>query len=282
MKLLSAAAVRRCLIADPGMVMFSADFDQIEMRIAAALAGETVMIQAAKRGESLHKTAALQLWGPDYTPDQYRYTKNVNFGWLYGGGAYTLSRQAGIPLDVAAGIIKQYQEQFKALTAYKRREQEKILRNALSQREYTLLKSLKSRMFDVRDDTAEGKILRYQLRLQISRLCYGKLGWVTTPSGRRLCVDAEKAYTVVNYIVQSTAGDLLKEALLDVMADPELEPTVLLPVHDELLGQAPIDKAEYIAGRYGEVMSRSFMGVPITASGKVYGKSWGHGYLRRD
>src|SRR3982751_4053941 len=101
MKLLSAAAVRRCLIADDGMSMFSADFDQIEMRVAAAFAGETVMIEAAKRGESLHKTAALQLWGPGYTPDQYRYTKNVNFGWLFGGGAYTLSRQAGIPIDLA-------------------------------------------------------------------------------------------------------------------------------------------------------------------------------------
>jgi DNA polymerase-1 len=76
--------------------------------------------------------------------------------------------------------------------------------------------------------------------------------------------------------------DLLKEALLDVMNDPELEPTVLLPVHDELLGQAPIDEAEYIAQRYGKVMSREFMGVPITATGKVYGKSWGHGYIRKD
>jgi DNA polymerase-1 len=282
MKLLSAAAVRRCLIADPGYVMFSADFDQIEMRVAAAFAGETVLIEAAKRGESLHKAAAIRLWGPDYTPDQYRYTKNVNFGWLYGGGAYTLSRQAGITLEVATAIIKQYQEQFKALTAYKRRETEMVLRSALSVNEYKALKILRSRMFEVRDDTAEGKQLRYALKLQISRLCYGKIGWVRTHYGRHLPVDAEKAYAVVNYKVQCTAGDLLKEAFLDVMNDPELEPTVLLPVHDELLGQAPIDKAEYIAGRYGEVMSREFLGVPITASGKVYGKSWGHGYLRKD
>lgn len=282
MKLLSAAAVRRCLVADPGYAMFSADFDQIEMRVAAALAGETVMIEAAKRGESLHKTAALQLWGPDYTPDQYRYTKNVNFGWLYGGGAFTLSRQAGISLDAAVEIIKQYESQFTALTAYKRREQEKILRNALSQYEYQALRSLRSQMFNVRSDTVEGLRLRATYKMQISRLCYGKIGYVKTPYGRHLPVDAEKAYTVVNYIVQSTAGDLLKEALLDVMADSELEPTVLLPVHDELLGQAPIDKAEYIAQRYGEVMSREFMGVPITASGKVYGRSWGHGYLRQD
>jgi DNA polymerase I-like protein with 3'-5' exonuclease and polymerase domains len=180
-KLLSAAAVRRCLVADDGMAMFSADFDQVELRVAAALAGETVMIQAAKRGESLHKVAAIQLWGVGYTPDQYRYTKNVNFGWLYGGGAFTLSRQAGIPLNTATNIIKQYQEQFKMLTAYKRREREKILRGALTPHAYTQLKSLRSRMFEIRDDTREGKALRYQFKMQIDRLCYGKLGWVTTP-----------------------------------------------------------------------------------------------------
>ena len=282
MKLLSAAAVRRCLIADPGMSMFSADFDQIELRVAAAYAGEQVMIDAAKRGESLHKAAALQLWGPDYTPDQYRYTKNVNFGWLYGGGAYTLSRQAGISLELAQSIIRQYEETFTALTKYKRRGQEEILRNALSASEYRALKSLRSQMFNVRADTAEGKLMRAAYKVQISRLCYGKLGWVRTAYGRHLPIEADKAYRFMNYKVQSTSRDIMAEALLDVMADPELEPTVLLPVHDELLGQAPIDKAEYIARRYGEVMSREFMGVPITASGKVYGRSWGHGYLRND
>lgn len=282
MKLLSAAAVRRCLVADPGMHMFSADFDQIELRVAAAYAGEQVMIDAAKRGESLHKAAALQLWGPDYTPDQYRYTKNVNFGWLYGGGAYTLSRQAGIPLELAQTIIRQYEETFTALSTYKKRGQEEILRNALSSREYAVLKSLRSRMFNARSDTAEGRLLRAGFKLQISRLCYGKLGYVTTDYGRRLPIEADKAYRFMNYKVQSTSRDIMAEAMLDVMADPELEPTVLLPVHDELLGQAPIDKAEYIAARYGEVMSREFRGVPITASGKVYGRSWGHGYIRKD
>ena len=262
--------------------MFSADFDQIEFRVAAALAGEQVLIEAAKRGESLHKAAALQLWGPDYTPDQYRYTKNVNFGWLYGGGAYTLSRQTGLSLEAAQQIIKQYETQFTALKSYKRKGQERIVRMALSDNEYAVLKRLRSRMFDARSDTAEGKILRAEYKLQISRLCYGKMGWVTTAYGRRLPIEADKAYRFMNYEVQSTSRDIMAEALLDVMADPELEPTVLLPVHDELLGQAPRDKAEYIAHRYGEVMTREFMGVPITASGKVYGRSWGHGYIRTD
>lgn len=278
MKLLSPETVRRCFIADPGMSIFSADFDQIELRVMAGLAGEKVLIEAAKKGESLHKTAALRLWGENYTPDQYRYTKNVNFGWAFGGGAATLSEQTGLPISECAAIIRDYENQFPALREFKRREQDAVLRQALSSQEYKILREIRGRMYSLRDDTKEGRLAKATLRIQIDRLLYRKIAYATTPFGRRLIVDANKAYTVVNYKVQSCAADLMKHALLDVMADPELEPTVLLPIHDELLGQTAKSKAEAIAARYGEVMSRDFMGVPITASGKVYGRSWGHGY----
>jgi DNA polymerase-1 len=278
MKLLSSYAIRRCLIADPGYAILTADFDQIELRIAAGLAGEQSLIEAAKRGESLHKIAAVKLFGPDYTPDQYRYTKNVNFGWLYGGGPKTLSEQAGIPLTAAGQIIGQYQEEFPALTGYKRRQQDQVLRQALTSQEYKVYRGLQSRMYAFRGDTPQGRKQRWAVQMEIERLMWRKLGAVTTPYGRRILVDAAKAYKATNYIVQSTARDIMAEALLDVMDDPELEPTVLLPIHDEILGQAPIAAAKYFAGRYGEVMTREFRGVPLDASGKVYGKSWGHGY----
>jgi len=166
------------------------------------------------------------------------------------------------------------------LRAYKKREQNKILEQALTREELKVYRQLLSRMWNLRNDTKEGKTARYQISLEIKRLMYGKFGYAINPFGRRLIVEADKAYRVVNYQVQSTAADLFKQAMLDVMRDHELAPTVLLPVHDELLGQAPIRKAERVAQRYGEVMSREFRGVPITASGKVYGKSWGHGYAK--
>lgn len=281
MKLLSADAIRRCLIADPGMSLFSADFDQIELRVIAALAGEQVMIDAAKRGESLHKTAALRLWGEHYTPDQYRYTKNVNFGWAFGGGAQTLAEQTGLPVAECAAIIRDYENQFPALRDYKRREQNKILTSALSPGELRAYYELRRRLQYLRSNTSEGRRARMAVQIQLDRLLYDKFAYTITPFGRRLLVEAGKAYKVVNYNVQSCAADLMKHALLDVLADPELEPTVLLPIHDELLGQAPRSSAEYIAERYGEVMTREFMGVPITATGKVYGKSWGHGYRKQ-
>lgn len=278
MKLLSADVIRRCIVADPGYLIITADFDQIELRVAAGFAGETSLIEAAKRGESLHQIAAVKLFGETYTPDEYRYTKNVNFGWLYGGGAKTLSEQAGIPIGKAAEIIREYEKAFPALTAYKKAQQELVLRSALSPQEYRVYRSLRSRQYQYRGDTVEGRRASYAIRVEIDRLLYNRIGFTTTPFGRRLVVDAAKAYTAVNYKVQSASRDIMAQAMLNVMADPELEPTVLLPIHDELLGQAPRNKAEHIARRYGEIMSTEFMGVPITASGKVYGKSWGHGY----
>lgn len=279
MKLLSSAAIRRCLIADVGKSIITADFNQIELRIAAGLAGEQSLIDAAKRGEHLIKASAVKLFGPDYNPDEYRYTKNVTYGWLFGGGPKTLSEQAGIPFGDAVQITTKYQADFPALAAYKRREQHAILKSALTPMEYKHYQSLRSRLYALRHDTKEGKAARAAIQLEIKRLLYRKIGYAITPFGRRLIVDAHKAYSVVNYKVQSTAADLMKHALLDVMADPELAPTVLLPIHDEILGQALRREAEYIAQRYAEVMTREFMGVPIAASGKVYGKSWGHGYM---
>lgn len=282
MKLLSSAAIRRCLIADVGKSIITADFNQIELRIAAAMAGEQSLIDAAKRGEHLIKASAVKLFGADYNPDEYRYTKNVTYGWLFGGGPTTLASQAGIPFATAKKITEEYGAAFPALTAFKRREQNTILKSALTPMEYKVYRELRARMYACRSDTREGKAARMTLTIEMNRLLYRKIGYAITPFGRRLIVDAHKAYSVVNYKIQSTAADLMKMALLDVMADPELEPTVLLLVHDEILGQARKRDAERIAQRYAEVMTREFMGVPIAASGKVYGKSWGHGYMTKD
>lgn len=281
MELLSAAAIRRCLGADPGFLMITADFDQVELRVAAGLSGEQSLIDAAKRGESLHETAALRMFGEGFNEDQKRYAKNVNFGWLFGGGAKTLAEQAGISIGKAAAIIRDYEAAFKALTAYKRRMTDQVLRSALNPFQYKQYQALKRQMYYYDFNTKEGKAARARLHLEIKRLCYRKVGHVITPSGRRLVVDAEKPYTAVNYIVQSTAADLMKQALLDVMADAECFPYVLLPIHDEILGQAPARDAEYFAQRFAEIMTREFMGVPIDASGKVLGKTWGDGYGKK-
>lgn len=282
MKLLSADTIRRCVVADPGKLIITADFDQIELRVVAGLAGETKLIEAAKRGESLHKTAALQLFGEDHTPDQYKLSKNINFTFVFGGGPSTMAERYEISYEQAHQVMREYSDGFPKLAAYKRKEQEAVLKSALNPIEYKIYRGLKQRLFDYRSDTKAGRDARKAVQLEIKRLCRGKVGWVYNAFGRKLPVDAEKPYSVVNFKVQSTAADLMKQALLDIRRDDELWPTVLLPIHDEVLGQAPKRRAEYFAQRYAEVMTREFMGVPITAEGKVYGRSWGDGYAKND
>ena len=280
MKLLSAAAIRRCIIADPGQVIISADFDQMQMRIAAALAGETAMIEAAKKGESLHLTAANRLFGLDHTPDQSKLSKNINFTWLFAGGAKTMADRYSISVGEAIDLIKDYEKAFPRLAEFKRRVTQDIIRQALSPTEFKIFRQLRSRMYNYRSDTPQGRSARRAIQVELDRLCYRKIGWVETPYGRRIPVDISKAYAAINYLIQSLERDLFGEALLRVMDDGECNPCVLLPVHDELLGQAPRDDAEYYAARFAEIMTHEFMGVPMTAAGQVYGKSWGHGYLK--
>lgn len=260
------------------MHILSADYDQIELRVIAGLAGEKVMIDAAKRGESLHITAALRLWGADYTPDQYRYTKNVNFGWAFGGGAQTLSEQTGLPITECAAIIRDYETQFPALRTFKRKVIDDVQNQALSPQEKKIYRALRSEMYNLRADTRDGISARKMLQARIDSMMRGKVGYVTNPFGRRMIVDAQTAYAGVNYLVQSSAADIMKHAFLRVMNNVLLEPTILLIIHDEILAQAPIRQAEAIAASLGAVMTTEFMGVPITASGKVYGRSWGDGY----
>lgn len=280
MKLLSPETVRRCFIADEGMSIFSADYDQIELRVIAALAGEQSMIDAAKRGESLHILAANRLFGIDHTPDQYKLAKNINFTFVFGGSGWTMHVRYGIPYAKAQSLISDYRAAFPALTRYMRQKQNEVIKEALSDMEYRAYRQLLSRMFEYRSDTKEGKASRKAVQIEMERLCYGKFARVVTPFGRLLIVDAIKPYTVVNYLVQSSAADIMKHGFLRVMRDEELNPAVLLPIHDELLGQARKKDAQYFADRFANVMTTDFQGVPITASGKVYGKSWGHGYRK--
>src|SRR5215471_14462872 len=120
MQLLSAAAIRRCLIADPGMVMFHADYDQIELRVVAALAGEQSMIEAAKNGVSLHVLAANRIFGIDHTPDQYKLSKNINFTFVYGGSAKTMADRYEIEYEEALKLVADYRKSFPALAAFSR------------------------------------------------------------------------------------------------------------------------------------------------------------------
>lgn len=118
-------------------------------------------------------------------------------------------------------------------------------------------------------------IKRYGQRLQ-RRAEYGKKE-VITVSGRHLPLDKDRLYAATNYVVQSTARDLLAQAIVDIF-DAGLGEHLLLPVHDELVAQAPAHEAEEVVQEIGRIMGSDFYSVPIVSDPEVYGRSWGSGY----
>lgn len=104
--------VRGCFVPSPGHVLISADFAQVELRVVAALAGETRMIEAIKAGDDLHQLTADLIGQPRHIG------KMTNFLIVYGGGAKALASQARIPLDLAGEVIAAFKEGYEAITAY--------------------------------------------------------------------------------------------------------------------------------------------------------------------
>ena len=224
--------VRRSIVADPGHLIISSDYDQIEMRVLAALADVKGIKKAIADGVDLHGFTAELVYGKDYTKFHRKLMKGVGFGKVYGGGATTLSRQTGAPLEAVKHAIAEYDRVFP-------------------------------------------EIKRYGQRLQ-RRAEYGKKE-VITVSGRHLPLDRDRLYAATNYVVQSTSRDILAQAIVDLF-DAGLGDGLLLPIHDELLAQAPAEDAEEYAHELGRIMSQTFYGVPLTSAGEVTGRNWGAAY----
>lgn len=104
---------------------------------------------------------------------------------------------------------------------------------------------------------------------------------VVSPMGRPLPVDDYRLYAATNYVVQSTARDVLAQALIE-LEEAGFSENLLLPVHDEVIFQAPAEDAEEVMAAMVHAMHASMGDVQIEAEGKVYGPSWGHGYGIKD
>jgi DNA polymerase I len=123
-----------------------------------------------------------------------------------------------------------------------------------------------------RYDRAFPGIKRYGRRLQ-DRAEHGARS-VVTPSGRRLPLDRDRLYAATNYVVQSTARDVMAQALVK-LDDAGLSDYLLLPIHDEVLAEAPAADAADIARSISEAMELDFMGIPLTTDTDVATGSWG-------
>ncbi len=226
--------IRRAFVAEPGHVLISADYSQIELRILADIADIPALKQAFLDGVDIHALTASQVFdvpleGMD--PMVRRSAKAINFGIIYGMSAFGLAAQLGIPQREAAAYIDAYFKRYPGIRAYMDRTKKQA-----HEQGYV--------------ETAFGR--RVHLPNINSR----------NPAERAFL---ERA--AINAPIQGTAADVIKRAmgrLPAALAADGLKARMLLQVHDELVFEAPADQAEATMALAKQVMqSAAKLSVPL-------------------
>ncbi|MFO1322875.1 MAG: DNA polymerase I [Burkholderiales bacterium] len=202
--------IREAFIAPPGNVLVSADYSQIELRIMAHLSGDPALLHAFHAGQDIHRATAAEIFGvpaADVTADQRRYIKAVNFGLIYGMGAFGLAQQLGIERGAAQQFIDKYFARYPGVAEYMQRTREVA-------REQGYVETVFGRRLWLPDIKAAGGPRR---------------------------AGAERA--AINAPMQGTAADLIKLAMIavqDFLDREKLATKLLLQVHDELVLEVPV------------------------------------------
>jgi DNA polymerase I len=236
--------IRRAIIADPGHVLISADYSQIELRVLAHLADEETLTEAFREGQDIHDRTAMKVFGPEsgLGPHELRRrAKIINYALLYGKTAFTLAKDIGVPKEAAQEFIDAYFAGFPKVRGFI----ESTLRQA---RETGVVKTL-----------------------------FGRRRLVPELNSRNGQIRAAAERETVNMPIQGTAADILKRAMIDLHAElprQGLRTRMILTVHDELLFEAPREEAEAAAELVRDKMERAVeLSVPLTVDVGI-GENW--------
>jgi DNA polymerase I len=201
--------IRRAFIAEPGHVLLSADYSQIELRLAAHVADVPELRQAFHDGVDIHALTASQVFGvPLATMDAgtRRRAKAINFGIIYGISAFGLGAQIGVPQSEAAAYIRAYFARFPAIRAYMER---------------------------IKTDCR---------RTGYVETIFGRKCWIAGIRDPNPARRAGAERQAINAPLQGSAADIIKRAIIRIpaaLAGAGLQARMLLQVHDELLFEVP-------------------------------------------
>lgn len=236
--------LRRFFNAKEGCVLVDADYSQIELRVLAHIANDTAMIEAFKNKEDIHATTAAQVFHLPLdmiTPLMRSRAKAVNFGIVYGIGAFSLSKDIGVSRKEADCYIKDYLAHFSGVDAYMQSVVERAKTDGYVQT-----------MFGRR---------RYLPELTASNFAMRSFG----------------ERVARNMPIQGTAADIIKIAMIHVeerLRKEQFTAKLILQVHDELIVEAPCAEAEAVAHILTEEMENAVsLKVPLVAEA-VIGKTW--------
>ena len=236
--------IRAAFIAEPGHVLLTADYSQIELRLLAHFSRDPLLVEAYRRGDDIHTLTASQVFGVPplmVTPDHRRQAKVVNFGIVYGLSAFGLSQNLGIETAEAKLFIANYFEKYKGVRAF-------------------IDKTLEEARRDLKVKTLHGRIRPIP---DINSKNFAQRGF------------AER--TAVNTPLQGTAADLIKVAMIRIDAalqERDLKSRMTLQVHDELVFEVPQKEVETMQSLVREQMEKVHaLAVPLLVEMEV-GPNW--------
>ena len=236
--------LRAYFVARPGCVLVDADYSQIELRILAHVTGDEHMQQAFLTGEDIHRSTAAKIYDlplEQVTPRLRSSAKAINFGIMYGKGAYSLSKDIGVSVKEADAFLKNYLATFPKVSGY----MDKTISDA---RNCGYVSTLFGRRRSLPELTSNNHNIR--------------------ASGERMAR---------NTPIQGTAADVIKLAMVRVwrrLRDEKMESRLILTVHDELIVEAPEAEAAKAAAILQEEME-GCVNYAVPLSTEVHqGKNW--------
>lgn len=201
--------IRHAFIAPPGHFIVSADYSQIELRVLAHLSGDAVFCHAFANDEDIHTRTAAEVFGlfPEMvTPEMRRQAKTINFGIIYGQGAFSLAKQLGIARKTAEEFISTYKERHHGAIAFL----DSCIKEA---EEHGCVRTILGRRLPIPDiASSNGNILAFARR------------------------------NAINYPIQGSAADIIKCAMIRLdsrIRTEQLKSRMIMQVHDELVLEVP-------------------------------------------
>lgn len=236
--------IRRAFIPKDGCYMVAADYSQIELRILAHCSEDPILIQAFQENQDIHTRTASEVFqvSPDLvTPELRRQAKVINFGILYGMGAFSLSKELGISQKMAKIYIDHYFERYQGVRAF-----------------------IDKTIQDVRQSQQTSTLL-------------GRIRLLSDINSSNTVIRQFAERIAVNTPVQGTAADLIKIAMIQMdqnMTDRKMASGMLLTVHDELVFEAPEDERDDMVRLVTDIMENVWdLKVPLKVNVAI-GDNW--------
>ena len=218
--------IREAFVAEPGKVLVSLDYSQIELRILAHIAGIDALREAFAQGQDIHAATASEMFGVPLdamTPDVRRQAKAINFGVIYGISGWGLARNLRIPRGEAQGFIDRYFERFPGIRDY-------MDATVGFAKEHGYVQTLFGRRIHTPEINARGPHAGFARR------------------------------AAINAPIQGTAADVIRRAMVRMDAAIEgLPAKMLLQVHDELIFEVEQGAEDEVIGRVRDVMEGAAM-----------------------